>query len=1171
MRQRNDFLLKALPIVLGAILAGCNGGGSKVGGDGGVRRGNTLPTVTLVTYSPGDETLKRYGVYTFQATASDPDIGDSITKYEWDFGDTSGQTVLTTVPTVKHSFTLSGTQSVKVRAYDTTNLPGEYFVGAVDVDAAASPITVAFTNPTTNLTAQADPGGGVNIAFTVQVASTGAGTIGLANVAFNPGDANAAITQSTANGGGSYSFTVRYNGSATAGTRVATPTVKVTDSLGVSSDEVPGPQITINTLSSANNRPTITITNPSSTTVSAFTSKAVTLGFTLTDLDGDTLTYTVDWGDGTPVTTGTAAATATGSPQTLTHTFPDAFTSSTQAVLVRVNATDSRSVNGSAIEQTRTFNVTYNAFPTATITTPQASGTLPTPTELPSNSGIGLFNPPGSNDPDLVVIPSGGKIRFDGTATVPGSGDGTLAYSWTFQGGVPATSSLLTPGEVVFSANPGSIVAYLVEFKATDAFGRSSANAPGANKKAYRKWVVVDGTNTQSFNIALLYRLKADNNAVASLTPARSAANGLGAVMTLFQDGLSNTYAISDTSGQAQAQVPVRSNLPFYVQIPGFGADTTGYLMRVPNAPTGPFADPTLGTVVNLTRSSFGFENSSSPFNPTLRIVTGEGFAPENSAATQRRIQGFVNSDLLIGTTPPNTRWLDRLAIPLDSSDSLGALNQWVQSNNLIYSFSGLRANQTFAEWLGFLLAPATSSLAELPPDPTTTSGNPGNMGFVLDGPKYIADSANADTFAATAFQAFRIPGGVTDPYDITLSGSTNPTTTSLLNPTAMDPAVATLFSQAVYGVPGVLPFKGGIDGFAIPYDANDPDRSPYQSRAYFFAPTRTVFSMSEYLWSKVWARPFVLNQASLSWATDISTFPYFRHSTPAAWPSLSGIAPDNSAFNLTARGGPGFDASSPVAVNGGTPSSTGVGRFFWAAYAPYYNSASGSAISRTWLADDLTAQPPLTVTGSATDAVQVFGFAPPLDTVVDKRGRTATGALTGSLTGGYRVTWYNPTVDGSGNPVPPDFWVVELRTTSTQHFLLPGNFPVAAQLTSDLILTDARTYLPSGRTAADGPAPGGTDKVAPGYCWFDIPLELRPTAGTASLIVYGVRSILKNHPPAGARALSRPDWMDAIKTASATMRMLPGGVNVNNAHKVPFNYYWDIVVVNGPLTFVAP
>jgi len=119
--------------------------------------------------------------------------------------------------------------------------------------------------------------------------------------------------------------------------------------------------------------------------------------------------------------------------------------------------------------------------------------------------------------------------------------------------------------------------------------------------------------------------------------------------------------------------------------------------------------------------------------------------------------------------------------------------------------------------------------------------------------------------------------------------------------------------------------------------------------------------------------------------------------------------------------------------------------------------------------------------------------------------------------------------------------------------------------------MTDSRLYLPSGRTATAGPVSG--DKVGPGYCWFDIPVELRPTsAAGVTLTVFGVKSILKNHPITAARALNRPDWMDAIKTATATIKVLSAnGSDLGYAHKVPFNYAWDIVVVNGPATAVAP
>jgi hypothetical protein len=133
--------------------------------------------------------------------------------------------------------------------------------------------------------------------------------------------------------------------------------------------------------------------------------------------------------------------------------------------------------------------------------------------------------------------------------------------------------------------------------------------------------------------------------------------------------------------------------------------------------------------------------------------------------------------------------------------------------------------------------------------------------------------------------------------------------------------------------------------------------------------------------------------------------------------------------------------------------------------------------------------------------------------------------------------------------------------------------------MVNSLVLTDARTFLPSGNTFAQGPATTTsgsvvtvTDQVAPGYCWFDVPLELRPATGTqATITVFALKAILKNHPVTGAHAINRTDWIDAIKTATAQINVTPSsGINVSYAHKVPFNYPWDIVVVNGPATNVA-
>ena len=195
-----------------------------------------------------------------------------------------------------------------------------------------------------------------------------------------------------------------------------------------------------------------------------------------------------------------------------------------------------------------------------------------------------------------------------------------------------------------------------------------------------------------------------------------------------------------------------------------------------------------------------------------------------------------------------------------------------------------------------------------------------------------------------------------------------------------------------------------------------------------------------------------------------------------------------------------------------------------------------------------------------------------PQDTIVDKRGRHANGSLNGNPLGGYRVTWYNPTKDAGNHPVPPDFWVVELKDASgSKHFMLPGSYPTTTQSVTDLIMTDARTYLPSGKAPSEGPVLPG-DTVGPGYCWFDIPFELRSASGSVTLTVFAVKSILKNNPIVVARPLNRPDWLDAIKTATATMKMLTSsGADLTYAYKIPFNFAWDIVVASGPQTLVAP
>ncbi|HEY1305657.1 MAG TPA: galactose oxidase-like domain-containing protein [Vicinamibacterales bacterium] len=85
--------------------------------------------------------------------------------------------------------------------------------------------------------------------------------------------------------------------------------------------------------------------------------------------------------------------------------------------------------------------------------------------DAPANQApTATITSPSSN----VTINPGGSVSFAGTGSDP---DGSIAsYAWTFSGGNPATSTLATPGVVVYST-PGSFAASL---KVTDDKGAAS-------------------------------------------------------------------------------------------------------------------------------------------------------------------------------------------------------------------------------------------------------------------------------------------------------------------------------------------------------------------------------------------------------------------------------------------------------------------------------------------------------------------------------------------------------------------------------------------------------------------------------------------------------------------------------------------------------------------------
>ncbi|MDR1841183.1 MAG: hypothetical protein LBQ86_04570 [Holophagales bacterium] len=1162
------------------IAIGCSGDETD---DGKINVQNRPPVIVKdsLTWSPAHDQISLYTPYTYSIRAADPDIGDAVVRYEWLFGnsETGGERYETTISSVTHAFDASSVATLSVRATDRNGAAGQYEVFTIPLasDTSDFPLLLTAVEPSQPLNFRLDPGGSVVVPFEFTITDEDDAPVSVARFFFDPGETAASFSPQPAEISPThFKLEATYNGSTQSPNRTLSPSLSVEDTSGRRSNRITFPDINIQTVTTPNRPPQISITEPATLTPVAYTSKPVTLSFTVIDLDNDTVNYTIDWGDGTAPDIGIVSNTATGAQVMRQHAFHDAFTNTAHNSVMTVQVSDGRSTDG-AVTESRTFTVVYNAYPTGTIITPQASQTLPSTAELPSNPAQGLINPPGADDADIVVIPRNGRLSFQAIAGPPGSGDAQLTYLWTFSGGTPSESTALNPGDVVFAGVDDQIVPYLVEFSVRDAFARSSINAPGVKPKTYRKWVVVDAKNSQTFNLALKYRLLPGGE----LVTAQTTDNGMGALLQVFQDGSSNAFAIDDGANNAEVAVPVRSNLPFWVMLPEFGTDDTNYVIRIPNAPAGEFADPSMGNwllggVWQLDGiSRFGFQNQTNPWNPTLHIVTAQGFGIEGQELERlKSLSGFAR--IADGSGEQHERWVDMLALPKEYPAPLDAI-QWKQSNNVVGNVS-LTTNQGAPEWPTLLYSRPAKDLPPDVADNTTESGNSDNLGFMIDYPAYTADNPPdyAKTFSVLGMQAFRAPETTTDYYflnsppgwdSLSCVVFNNPPYTNAnrpgMNPRLVGNSAAQFFSRSIFNAPGNQPLSGGISSYDLFFNPNDPNWTPAQSPYVHvgFANFRTTFSYAEYLKSPHWARPLVLNATSLYYhaVPVIATNPNirFRYSNPPSWPKLTGISPDDSSFDITPSAGTSFDGRT-------------VGRFYWTAYTPFYEvvgSYGGSLITRTWLADN-SHLPPTTFNGGAGDATSALGFAPPLAIRVDKHSRRPDGSAIQDTYDGYRVRWYNPTRDMNGNVVPPDFWVVEfVKDGKSFHYILPPNFPnpPRTQSDTDSIVTDARVRGANGSF------------VDKGYCWFDIPVELRADINNPGsicyLTVFAVKFINKNNPVPTARPLHGPEWIDAVKTATATIKLISStaGSDLSYAHKLPFNYPWDIVVVNGDRVEINP
>jgi hypothetical protein len=254
-----------------------------------------------------------------------------------------------------------------------------------------------------------------------------------------------------------------------------------------------------------------------------------------------------------------------------------------------------------------------------------------------------------------VTVNPGGSATFAGTGTDP---DGTItAYSWTFPGGNPASSTVASPGSVVY-ATPGT---YTASFKVTDNAGTVSTAAtrtitvsdfsltatpssqtviPGA--AATYTATVSAGTGfsgTVDFNVTGL-----PTGATAGFTPTSINASGsttLNVTTSLSTPAGSYPLTITGTTGSfshpVNVTLVVNGDFSISVQPPSATVSKGGkatYTVTI--TPTQGFSGTVNLTVTNLSRSNETFSPPSvvNSGTSTLTVDTNKNFPAGTNTLT---------------------------------------------------------------------------------------------------------------------------------------------------------------------------------------------------------------------------------------------------------------------------------------------------------------------------------------------------------------------------------------------------------------------------------------------------------------------------------------------------------------------------------------------------------